>query len=107
MADTDAPVLTADVVSGHFAMIDAQSPRGGAVWHCALAPRVARSYALDPELGPPPERVVPRAVVWAREAGLTPDEAALDTTLRAEGTPDELLRAFLDALGFRFVVDGA
>ncbi|WP_406280911.1 hypothetical protein [Embleya sp. NBC_00896] len=105
MADTDAPVLTADVVYGHFAMIDAQSPRGGDVWHCALAPRAARSYALDAELGPPPEWVLPRAVGWAREAGLDPDETALDTTLRAEGRPDDLLRAFLDALGFRFVSD--
>jgi hypothetical protein len=103
MADTGAPVLTADIVSGHFAMIDAQSPRGGDIWHCALAPRAARSYALAPDLGPPPEDVLPHALGWAGEAGIVPDASALDAILRSEGAPDDLLRAFLAALGFRFV----
>jgi len=102
MADTEAPVLTADIVDGHFAMIDAQSPRGGGVWHCTLSPATARKYAVSPELGPPPEQVVPHAVAWAREAGVNPDEGALRAVLRVEAPPDDLFRAFLATLGFRF-----
>lgn len=96
VAATNAPAISAYVLDSDVADVEALTPDGRR-WRTYLHPDVAVRYGAPPT-GQTPDEVLPVALEWSRQAGLTPDADAVRQALaahrvEAEDTLDELVIA--------------
>jgi hypothetical protein len=104
-AETDAPALTAFVLDSDAAVVEAWSPVGG-FWRACLDRVSTQKYFGDPDsfgaLFLSGEQACGKAVRWAQEAGLEPDERALSylfTHAQADPFVEGLVRTLVEQLG--------